>query len=124
MNSPTSTFGLLERFRRGDSQAFSLLFEKYRRRLAVLIHYKISPEKRHLLDVDEILQETFVAAFRDLGNFQYRSPGSFMNWLSRIADHVIVDAARYQSRQKRQAAEMVRFRSESNPAGPEPVDTK
>ena len=124
MESATSTFGLLERFRNGDSQAFSLLFEKYRRRLAVLIHYKVSPEKRHLLDTDEILQETFLAAFRDLSSFQYRSPGSFMSWLSRITDHIITDAARYHDRQKRHAEEVLRFRSESNPAGPEPVDSK
>lgn len=44
-----------------------------------------------------------------------------MSWLARIADHVIVDAARAQNRQKR-AGEHVRFRSESNPAGPEPAD--
>ena len=43
--------------------------------------------------------------------------------MARIADHVIADVARSQSRKKRQV-ELVRFRSESNPAGPEPVDTK
>jgi RNA polymerase sigma-70 factor, ECF subfamily len=124
MKPATSTFDLLERFRRGDSAAFSLLFEKYRRRLAVLIHYKISPEKRHLIDVDEVLQETFLAAFRQLDQFEYRAPGSLLSWLSRIADHVIVDHARFESRQKRHAAEMVRFRSESNPMGPEPADSR
>jgi RNA polymerase sigma-70 factor, ECF subfamily len=123
MESATSTFDLLERFRRGDSAAFTLLFEKYRRRLAVLIHYKIGPEKRHAIDVDEILQETFLAAVRQLDRFEYRSPGSLMSWLSRIADHVIVDHARYESRQKRHA-EMLRFRSESNPDGPEPADSR
>lgn len=120
---PTSSFGLLKRFNRGDSQAFSLLFQKYRRRLSVLIHYKLNPEKRHIVDVDDILQETFLTAFRDMSTFEYRSPGSFMSWLSRIADHVIIDHARYESRQKRQAKDIVRFRSASNPDGPEPVDS-
>ncbi len=45
-----------------------------------------------------------------------------MSWLSRIADHVIADLARAQARQKRDAGEVVRFRSESNPTGPEPID--
>lgn len=124
MEPATSTFDLLERFRKGDSAAFTLLFDRYRRRLAVLVHYKISPEKRRSMDVDEILQETFLAAFRQLDHFEYRSPGSFMSWLSRIADHVIVDRVRFESRQKRDAAETVRFRSESNPGGPEPTDTR
>jgi RNA polymerase sigma-70 factor (ECF subfamily) len=124
MGPPTSTFGLVERVKSGDSEAFSRLFEKYRRRLAVLIHYKLSPEMRRSVEVDDILQETLLRAFRDVEQFTYRSPGSFLHWLSAIADHVIIDIVRYHERQQRHAAEMVRFRSESNPNGPEPVDTK
>jgi len=124
MEAPTTSFGLIDRFKQGDTQAFSLLFERYRPRLAVLIHYKLSPEKRHLIEVDDLLQETFLAAAQDIGNFQYRSPGSFLSWLSRIADHVAIDAARFHGRQKRDAGEVARFRSESNPQGPEPADTR
>ncbi len=121
--APTSTFGLIERFKQGDEEAFAQLFEKYRRRLAVLIHYKLSPEWQGTMEVDDVLQETFFAASQDAGNFVYRAPGSFLSWLARIAEHIIIDEARARNRQKRRAAEMVRFRSESNPAGPEPVDT-
>jgi len=60
---------------------------------------------------------------KDIGSFTY-VPGSFMSWLSRIAEHVIVDEARSQARQKRRAAEVVRFRSAGNPGGPEPVDSE
>jgi RNA polymerase sigma-70 factor, ECF subfamily len=122
MDSATSTFGLVERFKRGETEAFSLLFDKYRRRLAVLVHYKMSAGLRGSLEVDDILQEVFLKAAQDMRNFTYQSPGALMAWLSRISDHVIVDAARYQNREKRHAEEMLRFRSESNPAGPEPVD--
>ena len=122
MDSATSTFGMVERFKRGETEAFGLIFRKYRRRLAVLVHYKMSSELRRVVEVDDILQEVFLAAAQDMGNFTYQSPGSLMAWLSRISDHVIVDAARYQHRDKRHAEEMLRFRSESNPAGPEPVN--
>jgi RNA polymerase sigma-70 factor (ECF subfamily) len=47
-----------------------------------------------------------------------------MAWLSRIADHLIVDAARYRNREKRRAEEMVRLRSESNPEGAVPADSE
>jgi len=124
MDSATSTFGLVERFKRGETEAFTLIFRKYRRRLAVLVHYKMSPELRVVIDADDILQEVFLAAAQDMGNFTYQSPGSLMAWLSRISDHVIVDAARYQRRGKRHAEELVRFRSRSNPAGPDPVDSE
>jgi RNA polymerase sigma-70 factor (ECF subfamily) len=119
----TSTFDLIERFREGDDAAFSLLFKKYRPRLAVLIRYKLSESLRRLVEIDDILQDVFLQASRDIANFTYRSPGSFMGWLSRIADHVIADLARAQARHKRDAGELVRFRSESNPAGPEPIDS-
>lgn len=122
MDSATSTFGLVERFKRGETEAFSLIFRKYRRRLAVLVHYKMSAELRGTVEVDDILQEVFLAAAKDMGNFTYESPGSLMAWLSRISNHVVVDAVRYEKRGKRHAEEMLRFRSKSNPAGPEPVD--
>ena len=120
----TSSYGLIERIKDGDREALSALFEKYRPRLAVLVHYRISPELRSFFEVDDIVQETFLEAFRDFDQFTYQSPGSFMSWLARISDHVMADLARSQGRQKRHAAEMLRFRSESNPSGPEPVDRK
>jgi RNA polymerase sigma-70 factor (ECF subfamily) len=123
MDGQTSTYDLVERFKGGDTAAFGLVFRKYQRRLAVLVHYKMSAELRGAMEVEDILQEVFLAAARDMKQFTYRSPGSLMAWLSRIADHVIMDAARYQNRGKRRAEEL-RFRSESNPTGPEPVDSE
>ncbi len=124
MKPVTSTYGLIERIKNGDPDAFSVLFGKYRARLAVLIHYRMGPELGRSYEVDDILQETFLKAFRDFDQFTYRTPGSFMSWLARIADHILADLARSQGRQKRHAAEMLRFRSESNPSGPEPLDSK
>ena len=106
----------------GDEQAFTALFEKYRKRLALLIHYKLSREMRRLADVEDVLQETFLEAFRDIKRFRYEKPGGFLSWLSRIADHAIADAARFHGRQKRRA-DLVRFRSVGTPDGPEPVDS-
>jgi len=124
METVTTSYGLIERAKSGDSEAYSAIFARYRPRLAVLIHYRISPEMRPFADVDDILQETLLRGFRDIHRFTYQSPGSFMSWLSHIAGHVIADLGRAQGRQKRHAAEVVRFRSDSNPEGPEPADSK
>jgi len=123
MESATSTFDIIGKIKSGDEQAFSLLFEKYRPRLAVIIHYRLSHEQRRAIGVDDVLQETLLKGFRDFNQFDYQSPGSFLRWLSRIADHVIVDFIRSQGREKRHANEVLQFRSESNPNGPEPVDS-
>ena len=123
MASPTSTFTLLERAKAGDEEALSRAFEKYRRRLAVLVHFKLGPRASDFSEVEDVVQETCLRAFRDLDGFSYQSPGSFLRWLSAIADHVIVDRVRYAGRARR-AGDEVPFRSPSNPQGPEPADTK
>jgi len=122
--TPTSSFGAVERVKGGDYQAFAALFAKYRRRLAALLRYKAGPELLAAVEVDDLLQETFLEAFRDIGQFHYESPGSFWNWLASIAGHVVADSARFQGREKRKAAAIVRFRSVGNPDGPDPLDSK
>jgi RNA polymerase sigma-70 factor (subfamily 1) len=123
MESPTTTFALLEQAKGGDEQALSRAFERHRRRLVVLIHYKLSPRAREFCEVEDLVQETCLRAFRDIGNFTYQSPGSFLRWLSAIADHAIIDRTRYQNRDRR-AGQEVPFRSASNPRGPEPADSQ
>src|SRR5215475_9236772 len=123
MQQATSTYDLLARIEQGDESAFTTLFEKYQKRLALLIHYKLGLGLRRLAEVEDVLQETFLEAFRDLKQFRYQKPGGFLGWLSRIADHVIADTARFHGREKRRA-DLVRFRSEGNPDGPEPVDSE
>jgi RNA polymerase sigma factor (sigma-70 family) len=122
--TPTTSFGAVERVKGGDYDAFAALFAKYRRRLAALLRYKAGPELLASVEVDDLLQETFPAGFpRYCKRFHYAAPGSFWNWLASIAGHVVQDAARFQGRQKR-AGDVVRFRSASNPDGPDPVDAK
>jgi RNA polymerase sigma-70 factor (ECF subfamily) len=123
MLAPTSTFDLLEQARSGNAEALSLVFEKHRRRLVVLVHFKLGSSGPDFTDAEDVVQEVCLRAFRDIDRFTYQSRGSFFRWLSSIADHVIVDRIRYQRRECR-AGEEVRFRSESNPLGPEPADTK
>ena len=103
MPAPTSTFALLEKAKTGDEEALSRAFEKHRRRLAVLIHYRLSPHARQFYEVEDLVQETHLRAFRDFGRVTYQAPGSFLRWLSSIADRVIVDRMRYQNRERRPA---------------------
>jgi RNA polymerase sigma-70 factor (ECF subfamily) len=97
----TSSHDLVELVRAGDADAFRRLFEKYHRRLALFIHYRLGDALRSSLDVDDVVQETFLEASRDLSRFEYRKPDSFFRWLASIARHVIEDAARRESRKKR-----------------------
>jgi RNA polymerase sigma-70 factor (ECF subfamily) len=89
----------------------------------VLIHYKLSPQAREFCEVEDLVQETCLRAFRDIASFTYQSPGSFLRWLSAIADHAIIDRTRYRNRERR-AGQEIPFRSASNPIGPDPADSR
>jgi RNA polymerase sigma-70 factor (ECF subfamily) len=51
--------------------------------------------------LDDIVQEVFCQAFRDIGQFQYRDDASFLAWLKTIADHRLADALKHKGRKKR-----------------------
>ena len=124
MTEPTISFEVVERARQGDQAAFSWLFHRYHPRLAVFLHFHMAEPLRRKYELDDVMQELFLRAFRDLPDFVYRGPGAFSRWLFQIARHTVQDMARFQDRQKRQAADETPFRSPSNPAGVEPLELK
>ena len=69
---------LVERVQRGDKQAFGLLVSKYQRKLARLVSRLIWNSS----DVEDVVQEAFIRAYRALPNF--RNDSAFYTWLYRI----------------------------------------
>src|SRR5947209_20001150 len=88
ITDPTSTAqdrSVLRAAQAGDEQAFRTLVEPHRR--ALTIHsYRLlgSPH-----DAEDIVQETFLRAWRNLRSFQPRAPLS--SWLYRIATNASLD---------------------------------
>jgi RNA polymerase sigma-70 factor (ECF subfamily) len=69
---------LVEQTQRGDKRAFELLVSKYQRRLARLLSRFI----RDPADTQDVVQETFIKAYRALPAF--RGESAFYTWLYRI----------------------------------------
>lgn len=69
---------LVERVQAGDKQAFGLLVTKYQRRLARLISRMV----RDSAEVEDIVQDSFIRAYRALPGF--RNDSAFYTWLYRI----------------------------------------
>ncbi|HEY7986368.1 MAG TPA: RNA polymerase sigma factor RpoE [Methylophilaceae bacterium] len=69
---------LVERVQRGDQKAFALLVEKYQRKLGRLLARMI----RDQAEVEDVVQESFIKAYRALPNF--RGESAFYTWLYRI----------------------------------------
>jgi RNA polymerase sigma-70 factor, ECF subfamily len=69
---------LVEQVQRGDKQAFGLLVTKYQRKLARLVGRMV----RDSAEVEDIVQESFIRAYRALPGF--RNDSAFYTWLYRI----------------------------------------
>jgi RNA polymerase sigma-70 factor (ECF subfamily) len=71
----------------GDANALEPLVEKYKRPLYSFI-LKMTEGRE---DCDEIFQETWFRALKNMHKFRHRN---FLNWLFRIAHNLVIDRAR------------------------------
>lgn len=69
---------LVERVQRGDKEAYGILVTKYQRKLARLISRMV----RDPAEVEDVMQEAFIKAYRALPAF--RGESAFYTWLYRI----------------------------------------
>jgi RNA polymerase sigma-70 factor (TIGR02960 family) len=93
---------MLARARAGDEDAFRELTDPYRRELQLHV-YRIVGSAH---DAEDLLQETLVAAWRGLKQFQERA--SVRSWLYRIATNRSLDALRA-SRRRLEDQRMTQF---------------
>ncbi|WP_180682424.1 RNA polymerase sigma factor RpoE [Tepidicella baoligensis] len=76
---PDADFLLVQRTLAGDQRAFEMLVMKYQRRVERLVGRMVRDGDL----VQDIAQETFIRAYRALG--QFRGEAQFYTWLYRIA---------------------------------------
>lgn len=79
MGSPTLDRTLVDRVQRGDKLAFDLLVRRYQFKVANVVSRYVSDKT----DVEDIVQEVFIKAYRALARF--RGESAFYTWLYRIA---------------------------------------
>ena len=70
---------LVERVQQGDKRAFDLLVLKYQHKIVAVVHRYV----RDSADVNDVVQEAFIKAYRALANF--RGDSAFYTWMYRIA---------------------------------------
>jgi len=85
---PESDALAVARARGGDSQAFRALVERHSRTIFRLAHRMTGNEH----DAEDVVQETFLRAFRQLDRFEARA--NFGTWLYRIAVNCSIDLMR------------------------------
>jgi len=114
---PTDEQELIERALQKDTLALQQLLLRRYEWLAAYIGRRIPTAWKSTLSVEDLLQETFVKAFRGLDAFEPAAPGAIFSWLQTIAKNQITDAIRRQSRIKEQQAPMASGEDESLDAG-------
>jgi RNA polymerase sigma-70 factor (ECF subfamily) len=92
---------LIERARRGDEAARGALLELYRNYLRLVARSMIGGALRVKLDASDLVQETFLKAHRDFGQFAGGSEGELVAWLRRVLVHSLANQVKHHRRQAR-----------------------
>ncbi len=116
MSTSTLSEQLLAQAVAGDHAALERLLLNYYDHLAARISRMLPDDVRSQLGVEDVLQDTFVQAFRDLGALAPGSEQAFGAWLETVADHRLQDALR-RVRRKKRGGEYQRAADRGNPAG-------
>ena len=82
--SASSTVQLLGLAQAGDNAALGQLLEQYRNYLALLARLQIGRRLQGKVDAADLVQETFLKAHRDFGQFRGASEGELVSWLRQI----------------------------------------
>lgn len=85
----------------GDTVALQQLLLARYDALAGMIRTRIPASLRSVVDVDDVLQMTFVQVFKGISTFKDGNATAFFAWVRSIAEARLADAIRMATRQKR-----------------------
>ena len=78
---------LITQFTSGNSQSFSILVDRYQKRVYGFIFSKV----KYAELADDVFQDTFVKVIKNLRLGKYKDEGRFLSWVMRIAHNIIMD---------------------------------
>lgn len=85
---------LLAKSMAGDRGALVRLLEACAPQVRAKVEPKISPTLRSSLDIDDVMQVTYLEAVLRLSSFRSGGVGGFIAWLTRMAENNLIDAVR------------------------------
>lgn len=95
----------------GDESALEQLCRVYSERVRWIVRLRMGGELRSMLESMDLVQDVFISALRDLGNFTYKNEGDFLRWLSKIAENRLRDNLDRLHANKRDIRKEVRLKS-------------
>jgi RNA polymerase sigma-70 factor (ECF subfamily) len=92
---------ILKRKSRGDGEGPGQELARYRDYLCLLARQQLESRLRGKLDASDIVQQTLLEAYRDIGGFRGSSDGELAGWLRQILARNLRDALRKLATNKR-----------------------
>lgn len=92
---------ILARAIAGDRAALTVLLTRAHAELARRVERRIPAALRGSLDADDVVQQAFIAVFREIGRFEYRGEDSFDRWTATIAIRTLRNEVKARRRLKR-----------------------
>jgi RNA polymerase sigma-70 factor (ECF subfamily) len=94
---------LIRRARDGDREALGMILERQRGPLRVMAQRKISGPLAARIDASDVVQQTCLSVYGNLGKFQGRTEGEFVAWLERIHEQNLQNVIRDHTQAQRRA---------------------
>ncbi len=97
---------LVEKAQASERAAFNRLSSEIRSRLTAFVRSRLGEGLRSRHEVEDVVQETLLRAYRSIGRFEWQGDGSFLRWAISIADLLIRDLARAAARSVNSPADL------------------
>ena len=81
---------LVEKIQNGETELFSVLYEKYCHKILSFLFYKCSD----MSHAEDLTGEVFLKAFDAIGSFRPQREKAFSSWLYTIATNVFLDSVK------------------------------
>jgi RNA polymerase sigma-70 factor (ECF subfamily) len=93
-DEPHSLQGLIEQAQQGDEAALGELLTAHTARLLESVRAELGNRLRQRLESQDVMQQVYLDALKNIDQFVDQGRGSFFRWLRRIAVNRICDADR------------------------------
>lgn len=94
VNRELSELDLVAQAVAGDMKALEILLARNAISLRQYVEHRMTPAIRRGYDVDDIVQDAQIAAFKAISKFQAKGEGAFWGWLRTIAFNKLKDCGR------------------------------
>ena len=93
MTNPAVTMELVRQAQAGDRESLERVLERYYDRVRRAVSIRMGPRVRSWTDSVDIMTRTFMKALEKFDAFEMRNESSLLQWLVKIAEGMIHDAA-------------------------------